>query len=585
MKKPGETASPSPLDVQSIREQFPILHRQVHGKPLVYFDNAATTQKPLAVLNALNHYYREQNANIHRGVHALSEEATAAYEEVRKKIARFINAAEARQIIFTRGATESINLVAATYGRKFLAPGDEILLSAMEHHSNIVPWQMLAEQTGAIVRVIPITDCGQLRMDEFDRLLGPRTKIVSIVHLSNSLGTVNPVKQIIAKAHAHGAVVLVDGAQWVAHAPLDVRDLDVDFYAFSGHKLYGPTGIGVLYGKANLLESMPPYQGGGDMITSVSFQKTTYNVLPHKFEAGTPHIAGVIGLGAAVDFVTSIGLGKIAAHEQMLLERGTRLVSEIPGVRIVGTAPEKGGVISFVVENPPISTLDVGMRLDAEGIAVRTGHHCCQPVMDRLGIASTARISLAVYNTPEEIDFVARELRKIVSATPKAPRQAAATVGPLQFPAAAGSSPQAVADNLIEDFDLLGDWNERYRYLIELGGKLPPLPAELKTEATRVHGCMSLVHLYARRVPGSEDSLEFLASSDADIVRGLLAVLQRLFSGQSARAILDFDTDALLKRLGLDQNLIMGRRIGLASMLQRIGGEAKRISQHQATVA
>ncbi|MGA3065847.1 MAG: SufS family cysteine desulfurase [Tepidisphaeraceae bacterium] len=571
--------------MQAIREQFPILNREVHGKPLVYFDNAATTQKPLAVLNALNHYYREENANIHRGVHALSQEATAAYEKAREKIGRFIGAAETREIIFTRGATESINLVAGTWGRKFLAAGDEILLSAMEHHSNIVPWQILAEQTGAIVRVIPITDSGQLRMDELEKMLGPRTKIVSIVHLSNSLGTVNPVKEIVTKAHQRGAVVMVDGAQWVAHAPLDVQDLDVDFYAFSGHKLYGPTGIGVLYGKAKLLESMPPYQGGGDMIASVSFEKTTYNVLPHKFEAGTPHIAGVIGLGAAVDWVSSVGLEKIAAYEQSLLSRGTRLLSEIPGVRIIGTAPEKAGVISFVVENPPISTLDVGMRLDAEGIAVRTGHHCCQPVMDRLGVSSTARISLAVYNTPEEIDFVAQELGKVIAAAPKPARGPAATVGPMQFPPAAGSSPRAVADELIEIFDFLGDWNERYRYLIELGGKLPPMPAELKTEATRVHGCMSLVHVYARRAAGSEDSLEFLASSDADIVRGLLAVLQKLFSGQSARAILDFDTDGLLKRLGLDQNLIMGRRIGLASMLQRIGAEAERISHPQATGA
>jgi cysteine desulfurase/selenocysteine lyase len=583
MKKPGETVSSSSLDIKAIREQFPILRRQVHGKPLVYFDNAATTQKPQSVIDALDHYYKDENANIHRGVHTLSQEATAAYELVREKVARFINAAESRQIIFTRGATESINLVAATWGRKYLQPGDEIILSAMEHHSNIVPWQMIAEQTQAVIRVVPITDSGQLRMDEFERLLSDRTKIVSIVHLSNSLGTVNPVKEIVAKAHQRGAVVMVDGAQWVAHAPLDVRDLDVDFYAFSGHKLYGPTGIGVLYGKAKLLESMPPYQGGGDMISSVSFAKTTYNVLPHKFEAGTPHIAGVIGLGAAIDFMQSIGLEKIAAYEQTLLAQATTALSEIPGLRLIGTAPQKAGVVSFVVVDPPISSLDIGMKLDAQGIAVRTGHHCCQPVMDRLGIPSTARISLAVYNTAEEIDFVARTLRSIVSAAPKAVRPPVSTG--LHFPAPAGASPRAVADELIEAFDFLGDWNERYNFLIELGGKLAPMPAELKTEATRVHGCMSLVHLYARAVPGSEDALEFLASSDADIVRGLLAVLQKVFSGQPARSILDFDTDAFLKRLGLDQNLIMGRRIGLASMIQRIRAEAQRISRHEPTVA
>ena len=546
-------------------------------------DNAATTQKPQTVIDALRRYYESENANIHRGVHALSQEATAEYGLARVKVARFINAEHSRQIIFTRGTTEGINLVAASYGRKFLNAGDEIVLSAMEHHSNIVPWQMLAEAVGAKIRVIPMNDRGELLMEEFDRLLNDRTKIVSIVQLSNSLGTVNPVRRIIEKAHQRGAVVVVDGAQWVAHSPLDVRELDADFYAFSGHKLYGPTGIGVLYGKAKLLEEMPPYQGGGDMISSVTFEKTTYNVLPHKFEAGTPHIAGGIGLGAAIDFVNSIGLANVARHEQELLEHATRLLSEIPGVRIVGTAREKAGVISFIVENPPLAALDVGMRLDAEGIAVRTGHHCCQPVMDRLKIAATARASFAMYNTKEEVELLASSLRRIVAAEAAKPRPTERASTPydfekLPYPLAAAPTPAAAADELAETFDLLGDWEQRHQYLVEMGDKLLPMPAELKTEGNRVRGCMSTVHLFAQKRPGTADVLEFLADSDAAIVRGLIWLLQQVYSGQSAHAVLSFNVESLLQRLGLDQHLSMGRRNGLAGMIQRIRSEAARLA-------
>ncbi len=566
-------------DLASLRAQFPILNKKVHGKPLIYFDNAATTQKPRAVIDAIRNYYQSENANIHRGVHTLSQEATAAYEQARKKIARFINAAEDRQIIFTRGTTEGINLVAATWGRKFLKAGDEIVLSAMEHHSNIVPWQILAEEIGAKIRVIPMNDRGELLMDEFDRLLSDRTKIVSIVHLSNSLGTVNPVREIIAKAHEHGAVVLVDGAQWVAHAPLDVQELDADFYAFSGHKLYGPTGIGVLYGKAKLLEAMPPYQGGGDMISSVTFEKTTYNVLPHKFEAGTPHIAGGIGLGAAIDFVNSVGMEKITRHEQDLLAHATRLLEKIPRVRIVGTARDKGGVISFVVENPSLAPLDVGIRLDADGIAVRTGHHCCQPVMDRLNISATARASFAMYNTKQEVESLAASLRKILEAdankeTRRGVDQPSAAWNSVQFPAVVAPSPRAAADDLIETFDVLGDWEQRHQYLIDEGDKLPPMPPEVKTEANRVRGCMSTVHLVARSAPEKPDVIEFLADSDAAIVRGLISILQRVYSGQTASAILAFDIEGFLKRLGLDHQLSMGRRNGLSSMIGRVRAEA-----------
>ncbi len=580
----SEARTPA-LVVDEVRRQFPILSRKIHGKPLIYFDNAATTQKPRAVIDAIRDYYQSENANIHRGVHTLSQEATSAYELARQKVARFINAADPREIIFTRGTTEGINLVASTYGRKFLRAGDEIILSAMEHHSNIVPWQLLAEEIGAKIRVIPMNDRGELLMDEFARLLNDRTKFVSIVHLSNSLGTVNPVREIIAKAHRRGAVVLVDGAQWVAHAPTDVRELDADFYAFSGHKLYGPTGIGVLYGKAQLLEAMPPYQGGGDMISSVTFEKTTYNVLPHKFEAGTPHIAGGIGLGAAIDFVGSVGLENIARHERELLAHGTRLLQEIPRVRLVGTAREKGGVISFVVENPSLATLDVGMRLDADGIAVRTGHHCCQPVMDRLQISSTARASFAMYNTKREIESLAASLRKILETDAKKSTQrrvhaADAKAAPkpqsdsVQFPSAAAPSPQAAADELIETFDFLGDWEQRHQCLIDEGDKLPPMLAEMKTEANRVRGCMSTVHLVARKRPGTADVMEFLADSDAAIVRGLIWTLERVYSGQTAAAILAFDIEGFLKRLGLNQQLSMGRRNGLSSMIGRIRAEA-----------
>jgi cysteine desulfurase/selenocysteine lyase len=404
--------------------------------------------------------------------------------------------------------------------------------------------------------------------------------MVAVVHLSNSLGTVNPVVEIINRAHEKGAVVLIDGAQWVAHATTDVQALGADFYAFSGHKLYGPTGIGVLYAKAKLLEAMPPYQGGGDMIASVTFERTTYAMPPHKFEAGTPHIEGGIGLGAAIDFVNSVGLERIAEHARELLKYGTEKLLEVPGLRLIGTARNRGSVLSFVLEDPPISSLDIGTMLDGRGIAVRTGHHCCQPVMDRFSISSTARASLAMYNTKEEIDFLAASLMEIVkSESTKAPRAipAAGSSAEEQWPGTWAATPKAAAEKLAEEFDLLGDWESRHDYLVELGEKLLPLPTSARTEANRVRGCMSLVHLIARKRPGSEDVLEFLADSDAQIVRGLIALLQRVYSGQPARAVLDFDPQAMLKRLGLDEHLSMGRRNGLAGMIQRIRHEASKI--------
>ncbi|HUR39387.1 MAG TPA: cysteine desulfurase, partial [Planctomycetota bacterium] len=390
------------FDVRKVREDFPILKSLVHGKPLVYLDNAATTQKPKAVIDVLRGYYESQNANIHRGVHHLSEVATRAYETARVKVQRFVGAADAREIIFTRGATESINLVAQSYVRPRATAGDEVLITHLEHHSNIVPWQMLRDDKGLVLKVAPINDQGEVIFEEFEKLLSPRTKLVAISHVSNALGTINPVRNMIDLAHRRGVAVLVDGAQAVPHVAVDVRALDADFYAFSGHKLYGPTGIGVLYGKAALLEAMPPYQGGGDMILSVTFEKTKYNHLPYKFEAGTPHIEGVIGLGAAIDYVTGVGLDAIAAHEHEVLEHGTRVLTQIPGLRLIGTAREKAGVLSFELEG--VHPHDVGTILDQQGIAIRTGHHCAQPVMDRFGVPATARASLGLYNTKEEMD-------------------------------------------------------------------------------------------------------------------------------------------------------------------------------------
>ena len=399
------------FDVARVREQFPALAQQARGRPLVYLDNAATTQKPRRVIAAVAGFYERDNANVHRGVHLLSERATAAYEAARDRVQRFLNAADRREIVFVRGATEGVNLVAQSYGRPRLGPGDEVLVSAMEHHSNIVPWQIVCAETGASLRAIPINDRGVLRLDEYERMLGPRTKIVALVHVSNALGTVNPVAWAAERAHARGAVVLVDGAQAVAHQAVDVRAIDADFYVLSGHKMYGPTGIGALYGKAALLEAMPPWQSGGDMIASVSFERTTYNELPYKFEAGTPHIAGAIGLGEAVAFLQEIGLDEVAAHEHRLLDYATERLAAVPGLRLVGTAPGKAAIVSFVMDG--VHPHDIGTVLDMEGVAIRAGHHCCQPLMERLGVEATARASFGLYNTTEEVETLVTALGRV----------------------------------------------------------------------------------------------------------------------------------------------------------------------------
>jgi cysteine desulfurase/selenocysteine lyase len=411
-----EVGSPGPpvaqgFDVYSVREDFPILSQRVHGKPLVYLDNAATSQKPLAVIEAERRFYLEECANIHRGVHLLSERATKAYEGVRVKIQHWLNAPEARQIVFVRGTTEAINLVASCYARRHFQAGDEVVITAMEHHSNIVPWQMLREEKGIVLRIAPINDRGELIFEEFEKLLGTRTRFVSVAHVSNVLGTVNPVREMVQAAHRWNVPVLVDGAQAAPHMKIDVQELDCDFYAFSSHKIFGPTGVGVLYGKVRLLESMPPYQGGGDMISSVSFEKTIYNAIPYKFEAGTPNIGATIGLGAAIDYINGLGMENLARYEHELLAYATEKLSQIPGVRILGTARDKASVVSFVLDG--VHPHDVGTVLDQEGIAVRTGHHCAQPLMERFKVPATARASLAFYNTKEEIDALAGAVEKV----------------------------------------------------------------------------------------------------------------------------------------------------------------------------
>lgn len=404
--------APAGFDVESIRRDFPILSTMVRGKPLVYLDNAATTQKPRQVIERLGRYYSEENSNVHRGVHYLSELATDEFEKARRTIRDFLGASSEKEIIFVRGTTEAVNLVARTFGRKRVGAGDEVVITAIEHHSNIVPWQMLCEEQNATLRVVPVNDRGEIELEAFEATLSERTRLASISHISNALGTVNPIKKMIASAHARGIPVMVDGAQGVPHGKVDVRDLDCDFYAFSGHKVYGPTGIGILYGKEKHLETMPPWQGGGDMILSVSFEKTTYNAIPFKFEAGTPNIAGAIGLAAALDYVRSIGTDRITAHEGDLLRYATSRLEEIPKLRILGTAREKASVVSFVLEG--VHPHDIGTIIDQEGVAIRTGHHCAQPVMTRFKVPATARASLGLYNTREEIDVLAGAIRKVL---------------------------------------------------------------------------------------------------------------------------------------------------------------------------
>jgi cysteine desulfurase/selenocysteine lyase len=561
--------SVSTFDPLATRRDFPILSTTANGRPLVYLDNGATTQKPRAVIEAVQRYYAAENANIHRGVYQLSQTATRLYEDARRTVQRFLSAADEREVIFTRGTTDGINLVAASWGRANLHAGDVVVVSAMEHHSNIVPWQMICQATGADLRVIPMTDAGELRLDAYaDLLAGGRVRIVACTHLSNALGTINDAKRITTMAHAAGAVVLIDGAQWVAHHPTDVRDIGCDFYVFSGHKLFGPTGIGVLYGRRQLLDAMPPYQGGGDMVERVTFERTTYAQLPNKFEAGTPNIAGAVGLGAAIDYLSAIGFDAFEDHERRLLAYATERLATVPGVRIVGTAAAKGSVISFVIDDPPIGSYDVGVALDRDGVAVRTGHHCCQPVMDRFGIASTARASFAMYNTTADVDALVASLRKLVAAAPAA--KPTAPKQDVAYPAASAASPAAAAQLLADDFEFLGDNESRNQYVIDLGNGLPDYFELLKKVTPRVAGCMSEVYLVARRSPADPARVEFVADANSAIVRGLIAVLEKLFAGQRAADILAFDVNRFFDQIGLGNFISGQRRNGLEGMIRRL---------------
>lgn len=569
---PAPTVFDPEFDVAAVRREFPVLAQLVHRKPLVYLDNAASTQKPRAVIEAIAHYYEQDNANVHRGVHTLGDRATTQYEQARARVQRFLNARSPHEIVFVRGTTEAINLVAQTFGRLRIGPGDEVVVTWLEHHANIVPWQRLCEEKGARLRVVPVLDKGDLCLDEYGKLLNPRTKLVAVTHVSNVLGTVNPVARMTAMAHEQGIPVLVDGAQAVAHLPIDVSALGCDFYAFSGHKVYGPMGIGVLYGRSEWLEEMPPWQAGGDMVKTVCFEETTYNVPPFRFEAGTPNVAGAVGLAAALDALESFDRVAVAAHEARLTALANDRLRAVPGLRLLGSPTHRAGVFSFVVEGVPLSAVDVGTRLDLEGIAVRTGHHCCQPLMQRLGVPGTVRASLALYNTADEVEHLADALRSIAAGTTSRQAPTRPVEPDLSYPTATATSVEAAAEALLEELDDLDDWAERYEWLIELGRGLPPMPDRFKTEENFVRGCQSTVYMAPRVRPGTDDVVEFLADSDAEIVRGLLAVLQHLYSGQTGCDVCTYDFDSFMARAGLQTNLLTSRRNGLAEMIKRLKG-------------
>jgi len=565
------------LDLNHTRADFPILAQTVHGKPLIYFDNAASTQKPRAVIEAQRHYYEHDNANIHRAVHTLSQRATHGYEQARETVRKFINARDAAECIFTRGTTDSINLIASCLGRSRLSTGDEVLLSELEHHSNIVPWQLAAQATGSKVIATPINNAGEILIDEFTKRLSLKTKAVSISWVSNALGSINPIAEMIrlTRRHAPNAVFVVDAAQWIAHGVTDVLLLDCDFLVFSGHKLYGPTGVGVLYGKRAVLDALPPYQGGGDMIETVSFEKTTYAALPNKFEAGTPNIAGVIGLAAAIDYVQSIGLADIAAYEHDLLQYATARINEVPTIRVIGTAASKAGVISFLLDG--VAALDIGVKLDEAGIAVRTGHHCCMPLMKRLGVEGTVRASFAFYNTKQEVDalveilkWIAKNHKPAAAAPPACAMASPQMINAISFAPRSAESPKAAADALAEDIALFDDAAGRSQFVIDLGDRLPKSFGQLKAISQRLPGCMSEVYVIGRAKPGSTNVLEFAADANADIVRGLIAIMQRLFSGQRADDVRAFDVEAFFRRIGLDQFITTQRRNGLGSLVAKL---------------
>ena len=544
------------------RADFPALQQRVHGKPLVFLDSAASSLKPRSVVNRLAHYYAVEHSNVHRGVHILSQVATDHFEGARRQIARYLNAAHTHEIIFTRGTTEAINLVADTFGRSRIGPGDEILVTGMEHHSNMVPWQMLCQERGAKLNIIPVDERGELEIEHLDSLLSSRTQLVSVTHVSNTLGTVTPLREIIAAAHARDIPVLVDGAQAAPHCRIDVQELDCDFYCLSGHKVYGPTGIGVLYGKEALLNAIPPWQGGGDMIQSVTYDTFTHDTLPHQFEAGTPHIAGVIGLAAAFDYMEKVGIEAIGAHEAELLKYTHEKLLDLGGVRLIGTATHKAGVISFLVDHA--HPYDVGKLLDEQGIAVRVGHHCTMPLMMRLGIPGTVRASLGLYNTREDID-------RLVEGVRSAQVQLSAIKTRVHATPTVNGSFRERERALLDDFALFESSDEKREYLMELGENLPAYDAAFRTEDYRINGCQSMVWL---RTEQQEDCLHFLADSDALITKGMIALMVYLLTGMTPQAIYDLDLDSVIARIGLPSLVTARRKNGLASMAARIKRDA-----------
>lgn len=577
------------FDVERIRRDFPILSTLMNGKPLAYLDNGATTQKPRVVIDTICKFYEAQNANIHRGAYDLSRQATEKYEAARATVAEFLGGVNPKECIFTSGTTEGINLLAHSWAWSRLTAGDEVLVSGLEHHSNIVPWELACKAKGATLKHARTTLDGSIDVDDFKAQLTSRTKLVSLQATSNALGTIHDLATLILAAKSVGALVVVDGAQAVAHQPTNLPKLGCDFFVFSGHKLLGPTGIGILWGRKELLESMPPYKGGGDMIETVSFEGSTFADLPHRFEAGTPNICGALGLASAIKYVQSIGLERIHAYENHLLQYATQAVGALKGVRIIGTAPKKVATISFVIEEPFISLLDISEALNQEGIATRIGHHCCMPLMHELGIAGTCRASLAFYNTEHEVDRLVDVLKQLIDkrlvqlkGSSAAPKSEGATQGLEEIFAkhssgVAAESIEQAAEKLEEEFDLVDTELEKNTILNELGQKLPRTFTHLKVHTPAVSGCMSEVYLAGRPIASQPERIEFVGDSNNDLVRGLIALLQHLFSGQRAEDIRAFDLEAFIRKIGLDKFVTLQRRNGLAGMAKRIHAFAEEV--------
>jgi len=558
-----------------IRDCFPTLRQQVYGQPLIYLDSAASSLKPECVIDCLSNYYANEHSNVHRGVHYLSQRATERYEASRKRVAQFINAPSDRSIVFTRGTTESINLVASSFGSVFIHSGDEILTTVMEHHSNLVPWQQLAQRRNAHLRVLDVSMTGTITTDAFVRQMNDRTRLIALAHVSNSLGTLHPVEEIIEEAHKRNIKVLLDGAQGLPHLPLDMQELDCDFYCASSHKAYGPTGVGFLYGKEEILEKMPPWHGGGDMIEQVYRTYSTWAEVPHKFEAGTPNIAGIIGMGAAIDYLDSIGMDILHQKEQSLLEYAHQEIRSVPKLRVIGTAKQKVGVLSFLLNGH--HPYDVGYALDQAGIAVRTGHHCTMPLMEYYGISGTIRASLGAYNIHEDIDVLITRLKEIVSGITSY-RKPIITNGHTDFDSLDHKSIEIRKAALLEDLELFDELDERREYLIELGENLTPLDASLKNEMNRIHGCLAMVWLHSTVDNGR---IYFKADSDAIMTRGMIALLIQLLDGQFPKDILETDLFRLIDEVGLPSLITARRKNGLNRMIERIQKEASLAELHE----